>query len=411
MAGEVGRLRSAGAVAATGNGLTDVVLALTLAATLHASGVAVALPGLSVGMLLSFARGGAVADSSDRVKTMARSDLVRCGMNILIAVAVIGAMTLGWSSVVATIVATAGCLGNGLMAGYFRPAQSSLWAAILPADRLTRELQINGLLNRTGLTVGAAIGGVLIALHLGVWGLVFDALMFLVTALLVVRLHDPRVPKEAGGSLGSRLADNLRKTLRIDREWREIIRLTERTSWMRLWFFSSLGASCATAVSSVVLPVVLVRSYSSVEAGAFESIRVIGMFVGGLVALWLGRIALAGLLDAWSGIGAALANLAVALGVPAAAPIAMLGTSYAAGAMAGPYMSTSVRQQFPDEARGRIYAAVQGVGSVLAPIGMLVGGVLMIFIDPAILATAAAIVAAGCFALPILRRSYWSFAA
>jgi hypothetical protein len=409
---EIARLRAAGVAAAIGNGLTGVVLPLTLASVLEPTAVAVALAGMGIGMMLSFARGGSAADVSNRVHTMVRTDLVRAAMNIIVALGLAGATWAVLPPVALVVIVTIGCLGNGLMAGYFRPAQASLWASLIGRDRLQRELQINSMLNRSGLALGAAAGGILITFDSGIWGFYVDALSFLITAALVRSIVDPR-PKAAGTESGlvSRLLENVKRTLRIDREWRQIIVLTRRSTWMRFWFLCSLGASWTAAASTVAAPVVLVADYTSFEAGLFQTIRVFALLAGALLTLVLSRIVLAGFLDAWSGMGSALANLAIGVGMPAAIPTTVSGSAYFAQALSAPSMSTYVGHHFPEDERGRIYAAVQGVSTVLSPLGMLTGAILMAILPPETILTCSAALTLVFCALPLLRRSYWNLAA
>ncbi|WP_143052861.1 MFS transporter [Propionibacterium cyclohexanicum] len=402
----VARLRTAGFIAALGNGLTGVVLSVTLSQALPASAVAGSLGALSVGMLISFAAGGKHADMSDRVSSMVHSDWVRAGMNLLI---VAGVLVAGPAGIA---LAVAGCLGNGLMAGFFRPAQSSLWASIVPRNRLSATLATNSFVNRLGLAAGGALGGVLLAVRQNVLGLAIDAGTFIATAVIVHALRDPRKAaanrsEEPQAEAVARTWSRVVERLRVDRDWADILALTRKSTWMRLWFICNLNMSWAAGLTSVVVPVVLVRQYSDGEIGLFQSISVIALLAGSLIALLVRRIPGAGVFDAWSSVGSALSYLAVGLGARAGLASAVRFTSYFSQSVASPRLGAYVAEQFPERERGRIYAAQQGVSGVLAPVGMLAGGVLLTWSDP----QGVLVISSGLCVLfgliPLVNPAYW----
>lgn len=105
-----------------GNGATGVALPVGLARTLPATGVPAALFCLGVGLFFSFAWAGQHADRSNRAYTLVWSNAVRAVMNALLVCVFLWVSIFG---IYVPLVASIGCLGTGLMAGFFRPARSA----------------------------------------------------------------------------------------------------------------------------------------------------------------------------------------------------------------------------------------------------------------------------------------------
>ena len=400
------RLRISGFVAAVGNGLTGVVLTIVLAQSLASWAVGLALAALSIGMLESFAAGGAYADRANRAHAMVRTDLVRAMMNLMV---VGGCFSSDpWSIVMVCF----GCLGNGLMAGYFRPAQSSLWASLVDTTELTKALATNSFLNRIGLAVGGGIGGILIGYRLGWLGLVLDALTFLATAWLVMPVPDQRVMRSSQRSkminvltLSTFKAAAAR--LRIDRDWMQIFTLTRKSPWMRLWLSCNIVASALTGLVGVVIPTVLIHTYDAQGIGLFQGVGVFALLLGSFITLLFHKLPLAGFMDAWGSAGQAVAYIMVGCGAPSTASAAIRFTSYCSQSLSSAQFGAYVATQYKEEERGRIYAAQLGASSVLAPVGMLAGSLMVGLFDPHVTLIAAAVAAGVLELLPLTNPAYW----
>lgn len=405
------RLRWAGFVAACGNGITGTALSITLATAFPTVGVTLSLTALSIGLLLSFASGGHRADTGNRVRIMVHTDVIRAIMNIVVVVAV----TMTAIDVRARIVfAGVACFGNGLMAGYFRPAQASLWASIVPKEKLTKVLGANAFLNRFGLAVGGAAGGVFIGFSRGAAGIAVDSLSFLVTAMLVRGIADPRAGATArhdtgGLSFGVRVfRAGLLDQLRVDRDWERIMTLTRKSLWLRLWLVCRINASWTTSVMTVAAPIVLVRQYPLSAGGAFQSASVIALLAGSVVAYAVPNIPYAGALDAWKGIGDAISYALLGLNAPIGYAVAARASAYGAQSACSPRLNAYIAEEFDDRERGQMYAAIQGAGSVLAPIGMLLGSMLMGLLAPGAILIVAAALTLVLNCVPLCNRSYWT---
>jgi MFS family permease len=136
------------------------------------------------------------------------------------------------------------------------------------------------------------------------------------------------------------------------------------------------------AVGGAAAPIQLVLVYTPGQAGLFQSTSVVALLAGSFLGWLIPHIPLAGVFDAWNGIGNALSYLALALGPHIGLPVGLRATSYVAQSLSSPRMNAYAAEQFDDHERGRIYAAIQGVGSVLAPAGMLIGSLLLTPLGP-----------------------------
>ncbi|MEU4340049.1 hypothetical protein AB0H00_02090 [Nocardia sp. NPDC023852] len=181
--GAIGRLRVAGFTSAFGNGATGVALPIVLASSFSGWQVGAVLAALRLGMSYSFARGGVEADRAHRVRQMIFFDCVRAAATAGIAVATLVPTSSGW------LLAAACSLANGISVGFYRPALSAYWTDILDQDTRRSGLASNALINRTGLAVGAATAGFLVAAQVSIWVLVVDAVTFVVSTPRWLRCH------------------------------------------------------------------------------------------------------------------------------------------------------------------------------------------------------------------------------
>jgi predicted MFS family arabinose efflux permease len=99
--------------------------------------------------------GGAIVDRHDSRRLMIGSDLLRC------AVSLIAAAVAGWQLSVALLVAVA--LIFGAADAIFLPAASTVPPRLLPPERLSHGAALSAMTARLALTVGAPLGGVLVA--------------------------------------------------------------------------------------------------------------------------------------------------------------------------------------------------------------------------------------------------------
>lgn len=406
---ELYRLRWASICAALGNGLTGVILTIIIAQSLGAFATSAALTALSIGLLFSFASGGIHADSANRIRAIVRSDLLRFMANIIILVGVVCPVIVGTALVII------GCLVNGLCAGYFRPAQASLWSVMVPAEHLKSSLATNSLYNRVFLAVGGGLGGVLIAVNLGVWGLILDAGTFLLTALIVRRSKDPRQTGQ------QKLADDgitvpknsLRVALgklNVVRQWVSLLQVSRRSSWLPLWVSANIVNSFVSGIAQVCLPVVLVQTYTNEEIGVFQSVGVVALLAGAVVTRVIINVPAPGIFQSWVEVGNCVASILVAFAAPAWIATSSRFSGYFCSSLSAPSFGTFIADQFDEADRGKVYAMQTGVSSVLAPFGMLAASLLLLIIPVTDLLLCSSLVGLFLGLIPLVRRGAWKFA-
>lgn len=401
------RLRGALALTSFGNGLTGVVLTIQIAKTYEGFGVSAAMLALSIGMLFSFASGGLHADSANRVRSIVISDMIRGLANSAI---VLGLLT-SWN--ISLVFVVLGCLVNGVCAGYFRPALASLWPVIVPAGDLKRVLSTNSLINRVCLAAGGSLGGILISLDKGTLGILIDAGTFFLCALVVQFNTEPRredTPAEP--QVQTPAESRMRKAVarfNVVGQWRTLFQAGSGSSWFNLWVQSNIGFSFVNGAVGVCLPLVLVQHYTNSEIGLFSSINVIALLIGAVIARMVMNMPMPGLLAAWANCGNCLSSVMVAFGVNAHAATGMRFSAYAASSLSGPSFSNYVAQQFPSDQLGKVYAMQAGATSVLSPLGMLLAGMLQIWVPASVILAVSAALGFVLAAIPLAKRQTWRF--
>ncbi|WP_431683246.1 MFS transporter [Kitasatospora sp. KL5] len=184
-------------------------------------------------LLLFTLAGGVWADRLPRHRIMLVSDLVRCAVQATAAALLItGSARVPHLALLMVFFGTA--------EAFFTPAATGLLPLVVPRERLREANALRGFVQSSGLLVGPAVAGLLVAL-LGPGGaLAFDAATFAVGALSLAGLRPRR--EEASDAGGSTFLAELRAG------WAEV-----RT---RAWVWSGLAAAAVYHV--VVLPAVFV---------------------------------------------------------------------------------------------------------------------------------------------------------
>lgn len=405
---EVGILRAALIATSFGNGITGVVLAIQVVKTYRDIGVTAALLSLSIGMLLSFASGGIRADGANRIKAIVVSDLVRGFANIAIVLALFS------NSHLALLLLIGGCFTNGLCAGYFRPALASLWASLIPAPDLKKALSTTSLLNRLALASGGALGGVLIGFDKGTVGIFIDAISFFLAAAVASTVKEPQrlAPDPTTCETDFVELSRLRKAcdrLNVLAQWRTLFDAARESSWFNLWVKSNITYSFLSGITGVCLPLVLVEHYSNREIGLFNSISVIALLIGAILARTIVRLPLPGLFTACSTAGNCLAGALISLG--AASPLATGSRfiGYTCSSLSAPSLSHYVAQDFAEDQRGKVYSMQTGASSVLAPFGMVVTSLLLVWLPAHALLLVSGILGSIVALIPLSRKAAWHF--
>ncbi|WP_282204443.1 MFS transporter [Kitasatospora fiedleri] len=139
--------------------------------------------------------GGVWADRIPRRRIMLASDLLRCAVQTAVAVLLLtGTARVGLLALLMALF--------GVADAFFLPASTGLLPLLVPADRLREANALSGFVQSTGLVVGPALAGLLIAAVGPGGALAMDAASFAVSAAVLARLGAVDGAVAAGGADG-----------------------------------------------------------------------------------------------------------------------------------------------------------------------------------------------------------------
>jgi MFS family permease len=365
--GGFSRLLAAASVSFLGDGITLVALPLVSVgltsnpALVSATRAASALPWLLFGLI-----GGSVADRVDRRRLMIRVDIIRS--------AALGALVvslLSDHSSIYVVWAAAFALGTGET--LFDPAASAAVPMLVEPDRLT---WANGRLF-TGESVakelvGPAVGGVLFGI--ATWApFAFDAVSFLVSALLIAGLVLPTVPAVVAPDGSAAPARRIRTD--IAEGWRYLIGVPLLRDLSII--ITALNFAAAALEATVVFYALDALDLSEAGFGLLLAFAAIGGLIGALTAdrvearLGSGTTLM---------LGTGLAGVAMSLAafsdhpIPAAMALALV---FAGNAWAL-VVWFALRQSLPPNAMvGRVVSITRTAMLGVMPAGAIVGGLLV----------------------------------
>ena len=239
-------------------------------------------------MALTITVGGVWADRLERRKVMLVADLLRMALTFTTA----GLLLAGDLTVPVLLLLQ---IGMGTCDAFFRPAYTGLVPQVVSSARLQQANALQGLVTSGSVTLGAAVGGLLVAAVGTGWAIGIDACTFLVSALFLWRLHPRPVPVPAAGAPAegeAAAADEAGKRgdehragfladLRLG--WREF------TSHTWLWVMVA-GASvflfAVEAPLTVLGPIVARDAYDGARTWGFLAAAMgLGQIAGGATAL------------------------------------------------------------------------------------------------------------------------------
>ena len=339
-----------------GNAFAPVALAFAVLDDLGGSPTALGLvlAAAWVPQILFTLLGGIWADRLPRNQVMIGTDLT-----MFAAQATVAALLLTGSAELWMLAVTQAVRGTAM--AFFYPAAAGLVPQVVSRHRLQ---EANALL-RMSLSgtnvVGAAAGGIAVAVLGAGWAIGFDALTFLVSASFLARIRLPRAARVAARSLVRELREGWDEFR--SREW--------------LWVIvaaAAIGNLCVQAGYLVLGPFVADRELGGAAAWGFIVAGTgVGLIVGGLITLRFrpARPMLA-------------AQAAILLMVPqfvllaAAAPVPLIVLStFVAGIgieIFGFLWDTALQQHIPHERLSRVSAWDQLGSFVVIPIGLTIAG-------------------------------------
>lgn len=354
------RLWTAGAISNLGDGVALAALPL-LAARLSDSPTTVALVAAAGALpwLLFSLVGGAIADRTDRRRTMALVDTFRFVVMGLLAVAVA-------TDVVTIPLLAITAFALGMAETVFDNASAAILPSIVTEDRLEAA---NGRLEGAQIVgnqfVGPPLGAWLFAAAAGM-PFALDAASFLAAALLVLTVRGSFRPARDVS------ATTVRHDIAVGLRWLFAHRLL-RSLAIALGILN-FAAMATTAV--LVLYARHVLGLSNTEFGFLITAEATGAVIGSLVAARL---------SARLGQGRALVVTAVGMAISLLVPglasqpvvVAVALAFGGASALVWNVLTVSLRQSIvPDALLGRVNSAYRMIGLGTMPLGALAGGLL-----------------------------------
>ena len=254
----------------TTSSLGDAVVQIALVfAVLHIGGTATDIGFIAalqtVARVVFLLAGGVWADRLRRQHVMLAADVLRGGVEAVLAVLLLTGRAHVWEIAVGAVL-------YGIGASFFGPASTGLTPETVPADQLQQANSLLDLPQSVFSVGGPAIGGVLIAVFGTGWLFAFDAATFVVS---VVSLAMLRLPPRSMASPGSFLAD-------LAEGWHELA--------IRPWYWINLLAhACwnfAMPAMLVLGPVIAARSLGGATAwGLISASFGVGAVAAGLFVL------------------------------------------------------------------------------------------------------------------------------
>jgi len=370
-----------------GGGIASVALpfaVLDLTGSVSALGLVSAAG--SVPAALFILLGGVVSDRLSRRAVMVVAEVVRCAIQSVTAVLLITGEAKLWQlAVTQAVVSTAGA--------FFSPAATGLLPAVVGATELQQANALRGLAVWTGIVLGPALGGVIVAAGTPGWAFAVQAVAFGVSALLLTRLRLPAITWRSAESFVHDLQEG----------WREVV----SRSWLgAMLCLSSVGSMAFTAVF-VLGAYVSKQSLGGPGVWALTmSMLGLGGIAGGVLALRI-RPRRPLLTSTFGWVALALLAVLLALRVPAdGVAVGGLIAGVALGVFY-PLWESVLQRRIPPHALSRVSAYDWLAWTAVGPLGKLLVGPIAagIGIDVTLwgLSAVLVIVAAVALALPGVR--------
>jgi len=252
-----------------GNGMSPIALAFGI---LHMRGgspteLGWVLGASSISMLVMAPFGGVIADKFGRVKMMGLTDLWgSIPLYLQCAFFATGHVPV-WVFLFANI-------NFGIMWGIFWPAQSGVMPAICKEDALQKANALTNFMSNAAMIMGAAIGGIIVAMLGSTTGLVIDAATFSIAGLIVLSFSHV-VPKRAAND--NSMLDDLIHGWKVFLSYRWIVAVVAGFGFITM----------AWAMGENVLgPLISLKYFNGAKSWAFVlTCESIGFLVGSVIGL------------------------------------------------------------------------------------------------------------------------------
>ncbi|WPW26941.1 MFS transporter [Streptomyces atratus] len=338
-------------ISATGSAMAPLALAYAVIGQGGGAGsLGIVLATNSVPTIVFTVAGGVLADRLSRSRILFLSNLLSAAAQGMLAVLV--------ATHHATTASIAACgFASGVAVAFTAPAAIGVVGQLVAAQHLQQANALVRLPNNAVKVLGPVVGGLIVAVGGPAWALSWDAITFLVAALLLLGLR-----LGAPGTTGSALAD-------LRAGWSGF----RSRTW--LWTYTAAGTVVVAAWLAgfqLLGPVIAAEHYSGARFwGLVQGAFAFGLLAGTVVCLrWKPRRLLAVAVVTGSGLCLPPAALGSGLDLPwvlLSAVLAGVGLDVAIVAW-----NTALQQHVPREELGRM-SSFNGVGERIAiPLGYLV---------------------------------------
>ncbi len=344
-------------VSYTGTAMAPIAIAfgvLELTGSTADAAIVIAAPTLASILILLV--GGVVADRTSRKRVIYSSELLAMAAQSALAFLFLsGTATIPWL--------TAFMLINGIAMAFHAPAATGLIIQLVETKDLQATNALLGTARNGAIAGGAALGGILVATIGAGWTLLVDAVSFGLSAALVFTLR----PKQQISLEPASVFEDLRLG------WREF------TSHTWLWVIViqfSLIVAAGEAVFGLIGPAVAREQLGgAVSWGFIASGFGLGTLMGGVIAM---RIRPKYPMRFATCLVLFFAGVDLTLAVPL--PVFVIATAAFVSGFAGQIFAviwyTTLQQRVPGHMLSRV-SAYDHLGSiVLAPLGIVIGGIL-----------------------------------
>jgi hypothetical protein len=246
---------------------------------------------------------------------------------------------------------------NSAAASFSSPARTGLMSVIVGKDQLSEANALNQLSRHTIVTIGPAIGGTIVATAGAGYGVGLNAISFFASALLIARIHAPRVPRQAAGTRADLIEG-----------WRAVR--------SRPWIWTCLIGTAVMVPAWHIGYGILGPPWAKTHFGGAWAWGLIasslgcGMATGAAISL-LWRPRHAGWVNCLGAAALATPDPLMAAGAPLPAVMAAVVIAAAGLSMSTVAWQTAVQQLVPVDQQGRVSAFVS-IGEIsLAPAGYL----------------------------------------
>lgn len=229
--------------------------------TESAAALSVVLAAQAIPLLIWTPVGGVWADRFGQRRTMIVCDLSRLVLHGALAAAILSGAVALWQVIVIEILFS-------VASAFFRPAAKSLLPETVPAAEMQQATAMGGLAKNLADFAGLGLGtAVVVGIGAG-WAFAFDALTFLLSALLLLRVSSGRRRAPADGSRldwGSFVAD-------LAEGFREVR--------SHPWLWRTLAAFCIALFAGIAPWLVLGPEVAQEQYGAIAVYGVVSTMMG-----------------------------------------------------------------------------------------------------------------------------------